>query len=178
MPETDFNKTDVSSTVKNHEEIMDMLTEIKEFEKRFPEYKIEEESRIDKIKAKTEIPQEKIKQKQKKKPFIFRIKLRSKSKVKKRKKERKPTTIKFRLTEEGNLVDVNKKKIKPKKKHAKFLNFKKLIKRKEKGDKKEKSKSEITSFKDKIVSSLGKISALKKVIPTKETEEEKTSTKE
>ena len=185
MREQGFNN-DISSSVKTHDEILELLEEIKEFEKRFPEINIDEKivptdellhEEIKPIPIKTEI-KKKEKKKKIKNPFS-RIKLRSRSEVQRIKHEKQITTIKLILDEQGNLINPDIRKSKPKKQRKSKLNIKNLInliKRKKEGKAAETTEGDKRFNLSKIKSIFGKVGKIKQVIPGKKTEkkEEKT----
>jgi len=190
MRDPDFDEN-VSSPVKTHEEILELIDEIKELENRFPEIKtdqrwitVEPEVIVPEQKPteiKTEI--EEYSKKEKKKLIKFRIKRRSHSEVQKIRRESKATTIKLRIDEEGNLVNTDIRKQKKGKEGKSKFNIKKLLRR-EKEKTVEGQEGETTETEDKkggiskIKNVFGGIGKLKNVIPgrkSKSEEPEKTS---
>lgn len=188
MREQGFNNN-ISSHAKTHEEILELLEEIKEFEKKFPEINIDE-----KIVNTDELLQEETKpipiktetkKKKKIKHPIFRIKLRSRSEVQRIKREKQITTIKLVLDEQGRLINPDIRKPKPKKQRKNRFNIKNLIKRKKEkeieakeGETTETTKKEKRFNLSKITGVIGKISKLKQVIPSKKTETKEEKNKE
>lgn len=183
MREQDFNNN-ISSPVKTHEEILELLDEIKEFEKKFPEINLDK--KIVTTEEIGEIPQEEvkpipikseIKKKEKKKHPLFRIKLRSRSEVQRIKREKQITTIKLILDEQGNLINPDIRKPKPKKHRKTRFNIKNLVKRKkekgEEGETTETVEKEKRFNISKITSVFSKISKIRQVIPSKKTETKK-----
>ena len=190
MRDPDFDEN-VSSPVKTHEEILELIDEIKELENRFPEIKtdqrwitVEPEVIVPEQKPteiKTEI--EEYSKKEKKKLIKFRIKRRSHSEVQKIRRESKATTIKLRIDEEGNLVNTDIRKQKKGKEGKSKFNIKKLLRR-EKEKTVEGQEGETTETEDKkggiskIKNVFGGIGKLKNVRPgrkSKSEEPEKTS---
>ena len=179
MREQGFNN-DISSSVKTHDEILELLEEIKEFEKIFHEINIDKKivptdellhEEIKPIPIKAEI-KKKEKKKKIKNPFS-RIKLRSRSEVQRIKHEKQITTIKLILDEQGNLINPDIRKFEPKKQRRSKLNIKSLvnlIKRKKEGETAETTEREKRFNLSKITGVFSKLGKIKQVIPSKKTE--------
>lgn len=171
-----------TSPARTHKEILQLLEEIKEFEKKFGEYDLEtievdeeiieveheEPKKEEPVPPVEEIKKPKLKEKLKK--------LKPKHDVKKEKLVT-PTTFKLRFNEEGKLENIDIKKFKSKPKTKRHLKL-----RKSKVEKKEKTEGEVkeeTSRLSKLKGGLSKLGRLKKAIPTKsKTSEEKEESKE
>ena len=188
MRETDFQQDQIEP-VKTHEEILQLIEEIKEIERSFDEIEIEEPLIQEWETLKPETTQEEVKiipikseieEGKKKKHALFRIKRRSRSEVKRIKREKQYATFKLRFDEQGNLVNLDFRKSKPKseKTKSKFklpINLKKLI-RKGKGESETTEESpagEKKGIGGKLKNVLGMVSKLKNAIPGrgKKTEE-------
>jgi len=174
MDETDLNQIDNSSITKTHEEILEMLEEIKEFEKKYGLYEIDkpiietnfseieyvnfEEIEPDLVIFK-EITEKKVKiiDRIKNLKFDFK-KLRKKDASEEIRLPKNPTTFKLRINEKGVLENIDFKKPQPKKKIRINLRRK---------DKKESSEGK--SRFGKIITGLNKI---KRIIPKRGKEEE------
>jgi hypothetical protein len=198
------NNNDISST-KTHEEIIQMIEEIKQIENNYPEFDITEEEQPEElIEVEEEIIEEFPPVDKELDKTGFKKWLDQK---KENKPDSKPATFKIRFDDSGELVnlDFRKPKVKPevKKKKAVKFNFKKLkgkFKRKgkkteeesegsgEKTEKPDESEEKIEKPKRKkeksskfsgLKSKLGGISKLKRVIPSKKKkDEEKEEVKE
>jgi len=186
MRESDFDQ-ETLSPVKSHEEILQLIQEIKEIEKEFDRIEVEEPlmeewktvtpdtiaEEAKPIPIKSEIEDGK-----KKKHALFRIKRRSRSEVKRIKREKRYATFKLRFDEQGNLVNLDFRKPKPKKAKGKFklpINLKKL-RRKDKGETEsteEAPAEEKKGIGGKLKGALGILGKLKNAIPGrgKKTEE-------
>ena len=184
MREQGFNN-DISSPVKTHEEILELLEEIKEFEERFPEINLDEkivsidevlQEEVKPIPIKTET--EKKEKKKRIKPPSLKVRLRSRSEVRRIKREKQITTIKLVLDEQGRLVNPDIRKTKPKKQRKTKFNIRNLIKRKKEPETKEGEKTETSEISEggkrfnlsKITGVFGKLGKIKQVIPGKKTE--------
>lgn len=176
MDESNLNQLDNTSITKTHEEILKMLEEIKEFEKRYGEFEIHEPIIeevptqpeyviFEEVKPELTIFKEieeikpKIIDKLKKEKIKFGRK-RKKETVKTIEKPITPTTFRLRLNEDGILENIDIKKPKPRQK-IKFSFRKK--------DKKESKGSEEKSKFSKLKSGLSKI---KRIIPIRKKGEE------
>jgi hypothetical protein len=151
-----ISRDDNLTFIKNHEEILSKLEEIKKFEHMFPAFLIEELKIIDDLIEVEPKPEEFIPFKELKEPAT-------------------PTVFRLRLTEDGKLENIDLKKPKPKKEIK--LNLKKLIPKKitrKKEPKDSDSKSKISMLKG----GLKIISKLKKVIPSRGTKEKETTESE
>jgi hypothetical protein len=176
MDETDLNQIDNTSITKTHEEILKMLEEIKEFEKKYGIYELEEtiiekESldfeyvKFEEIKPDLvyfkEVEEKKPNILDKIKKFKIDFKLfRKKEVTEKIQKPTNPTTFRLRVNQDGVLENIDIKKPQPKKKIR--LSFKR------KG-KKQSDSSEGKTKLSKITNVLGKI---KRIIPKRGKEEE------
>jgi hypothetical protein len=179
MDKEDLNQIDNSSITKTHEEILEMLEEIKEFEKKYGVYETEKPiidtkfSEVDYVQFEEIEPDLVIFKEitEKKSNFINRLKNLKIDFKKLRKKEapveiiipKNPTTFRLRINEKGVLENIDFKKPQPRKK------FKISLRRK---DKKEKEGLEGKSKFGKIITGLSKI---KRIIPKKGKEEESES---
>lgn len=188
MREPDYNNN-ISSPVKTHEEILELIEEIKEFENRFPDF--DRGGKWETIEPEITVTEQKpipIKteeyEKKSRKHIFFRIKRRSKSEVPKLKRERKATTIKLRIGEEGKLVNTDIRKTKPKKakEDKPKFNIRKILSRKKEETsetlREQKSEEDKRISLSKIKNIFGGIGKLKNVIPgrkSKTEEPEKTS---
>jgi hypothetical protein len=179
MNETDLNQIDNTSITKTHEEILEMLEEIKEFEKKYGV------SDRDEPIIETEIPEigyvkfEEIEPdlvifkeiKEKKQNFlnkIKKIKLDFKIFRKKETQEeihipKNPTIFRLRINEKGVLENIDFKKPQPRKK----LNI--SLRRKEKKDK------ESSEGKLKLGKLLNGLNKIKRIIPKRGKEEDSES---
>ncbi len=194
MEESDFKQDSNIYITKTHEEILKMLEEIKDFEKKYQGYdleKIEETEEFFEVENDLveffEVEEDTLKQfepvslkqdlikpilKNKiRKRRIFKVRIRRKPKIKKAKIETKtinPATFKIRFNENGELVNIDLKKPKLKPNSKKHLRIRKTkIKTEEKIENEDK-KSKIL----KLKAGLSKIGYLKKVIPHKKKKEE------
>ncbi|UCF49341.1 MAG: hypothetical protein JSU91_06215 [Thermoplasmatales archaeon] len=185
MNDPDLNRLNNSSITKTHEEILEMLEEIKEFEKKYGELGYEgsvigedltelEYVTFEEIEPELPIfneiePEllifkeiEKVKPKRIKK-IKFKInfdKFRKKGKIEKIDRPLKPTTFRLRINKEGKLENIDIKKPQPRKK----INIR--FRKKDKGE--AKSTEEKSKF-EKLKSGLFKI---KRLIPIGKKEEE------
>lgn len=196
MEESDF-KQDISIYVpKTHEEILKMLDEIKDFEKKYQEYdlkKIEEVEefieverdlvefidvekdtlkQIEPVPLKPDIIKPILKNKIRKRKK-YRVRIRRRPEIKKEKPVAKvitPATFKIRFNEGGELVNIDLRKSKLKPKSRKHLRIRKSkIKNEEKIENEGKKSKRL-----KLKGGLGKISYLKKAIPHRSKKEEET----
>jgi len=194
MDELDSEQDNTISFAKTHEEILEMIEEIKKLEKKFIGYDFEEtevefiavdedvvefieveEDKLEQFES-TPIEQETKKPGLKEKLKISRI-FKARPKVQKEDAEEKPitaATFKIRFNEAGELVNIDLKKPKSRPESKKRFDLKKImIRRKGKTEKKEKAEetekeAETTEKKSKISKlrgGLGKIGMLKKAIP-------------
>jgi hypothetical protein len=180
MDDKDFNQLNNSSITKTHEEIIEMLEEIKVFEKKYgilsPEESIIEKQQIDfeyvkfeEIKPDLVVFKEidekhSIFDKIKRFKIDFKI-FRKNESIEKIHPPKNPTTFRLRINKEGILENIDVKKPKPRKK-IKF-NFRK----------KDKKKSESSEEKSKFSKLINGLSKIKRIIPRKGTEEESESEK-
>ena len=188
MDELDSEQDDTISFAKTHEEILEMIEEIKKFEKKVIGHDFEEtevefievdedvvefvEVEEDKLEQFEPIP---IKEETKKPGLKEKLKInrifKSRSEVQKEKVEAKPitaATFKIRFDEAEELVNIDFKKPKPKPESKRRFDLKRLrIKRRRKTEKTEKETetSEKKSKFSKLNGGLGKIGKLKKAIP-------------
>lgn len=191
MDELDLELDNNISFVKKHEEILEMIEEIKIFEKKFIRHDFEEtelefieveedvlefiEVEEDKLEQFETTPMKKVKKKLKN----DRI-LNASSEVQKEKIQANPTmaaTFKIRFDDTGELVNIDFKKSKPKPESNRLLKFSKF--RINKNGINEKTETEIGNSKKKskflkLKVGLGKIGKLKKAIPTREKKEDET----
>lgn len=184
MDESNIDYSDTNSITKTHKEILEMLEEIKELEKKFGEFYIEEplvEEDLIEVEYETfeEIEPELIsfKEVEEKKPkFEEKIKKpKSKLKIKRKKdfaekieKPITPTTFRLRINKEGELENIDLKKPKPRSRRHIRIRFRK------KGQTESEVTEEISRL-AKLKSGLGKI---KRAIPTRREEEEETEESE
>jgi len=169
MRESNFEQV-LSEPVKTHEEILEMIEEIKEFEKRFDlqdfgEFStVEEWKEVEPDREFREIEQERwtevapeiteevksipikseteLEKDKKRKNILFRIKRRSSSEVHKLKREVKYATFKLRFDEQGDLVNTDLKKPKPKEKTKSKFKIPLKFRKKGKEEKTTESKEE------------------------------------
>jgi hypothetical protein len=203
MDELDSKQDNTISFAKTHEEILEMIEEIKKFEKKFIGHDFEETEvefiAVDKdVVEFIEVEENKleqfepisIKQETKKPGLKEKLKIskifKARPKVQKEEVEAKPitaATFKIRFNEAGELVNIDLKKPKPRPESKKRFDLKKImIIRKGKTEKKEKAEetekeAETTEKKSKISNlkgGLGKISLLKKAIPHRRKKKEET----
>ena len=143
---SDLNlRNDNSTSIKNHEEILTKLEEIKKIEKLFPAFVIEELQIIDDLIEVERKPEEFIPFKEPREPAT-------------------PTVFRLRFTEDGKLENIDLKKPKPKKEIIPTL---KKTKNKKKVEKKESKANDEESKISKLKNGLNKIGKLKKVIPSR-----------
>jgi hypothetical protein len=194
MRESNFEQAQFEP-VKTHEEILDMIEEIKEFERKFekqdfgetttiqewtefqPKQEFQESSRERWIEVNPEITEEKkhipikaeteFEKDKKKKNLLFRIKRRSSSEVRKLKREKKYATFKLRFDQKGDLVNVDLNKPKPKKEKtkSKFKNPFKLKRKRKEETKEESPKNEGKGIGSKLKGVFGNLGKLKNAIP-------------
>jgi len=194
------------SSYKTHEEILELIEEIKGFESLFSDFEIIEEIdqhedliefeyetsedistlpsfipveekpefiELETIEPETIEPE--IKTKRKKHPML-RIKFRTNSEVKKAQKEERnptPTIFKMRFNDEGQFINTDLKKTKPKKKKqgTKHFSIKRI--RKQKKTKLEQTSSEETEEKESKGSRFKRrLGKLKRVIPSRDKKKE------
>jgi hypothetical protein len=151
-----ISRDDNSTSIKNHEEILSKLEEIKKFEHLFPAFVIKELKIIDDLIEVEPRPEEFIPFKELREPAT-------------------PTVFRLRFTEDGKLENIDLKKPNPKKEikpNLKKLIPKKITRKKEQKDNDNKSKI------SKLKGGLTKISKLKKVIPSRGTKEKETTESE
>jgi len=167
MDESDLEYSDITSIRKAHKEILDMLEEIKDYEKKFVEFDLEE-PQVDKelIEVEYETFQEiepelvTFKEVEEKKPE-FEIK-RKKDVVKKIEKPITPTTFRLRINEEGNLENIDLKKSEPRSKRHFRIRFRK----------KDQIDSEDTEKKSRFAKLKSGLSKIRRAIPSKKEEKE------
>ena len=194
MGELDLKQESNIYETKTHEEILKMLEEIKDFEKKYQEYDLEQieeaeefievekdlvefiDVEKDTLKQIEPIPikhdaikpisKNKIRKKRK-----LKVRVRRRPEKKKAKPETKvitPATFKIRFNEGGQLVNIDLKKSKLKPKSRKHIRIRKSkIKNEEKTENEDK-KSKVL----KLKGGLGKIGYLKKAIPHRAKKEE------
>jgi len=156
------------SEIKGHSEILQIIDEIRGYEKNFMDFStevVEEvpdvEHDLIEVSHETVIPEDDLSESEKKNFSLFKKEKESKPNV--------PTTFKIGFNEKGELVNLDLKQPKPKKENEKSkskFNLKKLIPIKKKGEESAES-SESSSKVSKLKGGLGKLSKLKKVIPNK-----------
>ena len=176
MRESDFSQ-ETMPPAKSHEEILQLIQEIKDIEKNFDEIEIEEPliqeweavttDEAKPIPIKSEIDESKDK-----KRFSFRLKKRSRTEVKRLNIEKKYATFKIRFDEQDNLVNLDFRKPKPKSEKAKGkfklpMNLKKLRRKgKVEAETTEEAPSEEKKgIAGKIKGILGNIGKIKNAIP-------------
>lgn len=201
MDELDLKQDNTISFAKTHEEILEMIEEIKKFEKKFIGHDFEETEvefiAVDEdVVEFIEVEEDKLEQfepisigQETKKPGLKeKLKIskifKARTKVQKEEVEAKPitaATFKIRFNEAGELVNIDLKKPKPRPESKKRFNLKKIMiirrgKTEEKAEKTEKE-AETTEKKSKISNlkrGLGKIGILKKAIPHRRKKKEET----
>lgn len=182
MDESEINKLNNSSITKTHEEILEMLEEIKDLEKKYGVLDLEEPIIDNEISDFEYVRFEEVKSdivyfkeiEEKKPSFFDRIKkFNIKTNKFKKKEETKavqlpknPTTFRLRLNKEGILENIDIKKPQPKKKIKLSLRKK---------DKKETDSSEGKSKLSKLTNGLSKI---KRIIPKRGKEDSESSESE
>ena len=192
MDDLDLDKDNNIFVTKTHAEILEILEDIKEYEKKFQDIDlelftpdnelIEVEDQLEFIDLESEeqnfieIDNEKLDEfgldpkslikstKKTKKRIRFRSFKSKKNKIEEKKELISPTTFKLRLNKDGKLVNIDLKESSDKTKTPSFL--KKIIPIKGKKGK-EKGSSEKESKGSKIKGVFGKIGKLKKAIPNK-----------
>ncbi|KYK32006.1 MAG: hypothetical protein AYK22_00155 [Thermoplasmatales archaeon SG8-52-3] len=175
MDDADLNKITNTSITKTHEEILELLDEIKEFEKKYGEieettiecnipeneYVLFEEIEPDLVIFK-EIEEKKPEISKPSKKFKFNfIKKRKKFVTKKIEEPLKPTTFRLRINKEGVLENIDIKKPQSRKKLK--LNFRLR--------KKEGKESKPSDGESKLSKIINVISKIKRIIPKREKEE-------
>jgi len=145
-------KQDNSTYLKNHEEILSILEEVKQFEQRYPVFEIEEPTYNEELIEIEPKPDDFVPFKDPREPVT-------------------PTIFRLRFTEDGKLENIDMKKPKPKKETK--LRLKKII-TKNKADKKESKSNEGESKISRLKGRLNKISKLKRVIPSQSKTEKET----
>ncbi len=185
MNESDLNSLNKTSITKTHEEILEIIEEIKEFEKKYGEFETEDSIIGNELSELEYVTFEEIepdlvifKEIEEKKTDIinnkrkFKInfgKKRIKEEPDKIEKPISPTTFRLRINKEGILENIDIKKPKPRKKIKISLG------------KKDKEESENTEGKSKIAKLINGLSKIKRIIPKRgkeediETEETETS---
>jgi len=143
-------RDDNTISIKNHEQILAKLEEIKQFEQLFPAFIIEELQINDDLIEIEPKPEEFIPFEETREPAT-------------------PTVFRLRLTEDGKLENIDLKKPKPKKEIKPIL---KKINNKMRVEKKESKTKEAQSKISKLKDRLNKIGKLKKVIPSRRVKEE------
>ena len=139
-------KQDNQNFLKNHEEILSILEEIKKFEQRYPAFEFEEPTYNEEL---IEIEP---------KPEVF-------VPLEKTRGPAKPTVFRLRFTEDGKLENIDIKKPKSKK-TTKFSIFNKINIKKKKDQTESKSKEDESKI-SRLIGGLYKISKLKRVIPSR-----------
>ena len=182
MRETDFQQDDLG-LVKSHEEILQLIDEIKEIENNFDEIGVgepllQEWETVAPEEAKPIPIKSEIEESKEKKRSRFRLKKRSRLEVKRREREKHYATFKFRFDDDGNLanLDFRKPKPKPEKTKGKFkipIINKFIRKGKKEAEITEEAPSEKKGIAGKIKGALGGIGKIKNAIPgrKKKTEE-------
>ncbi len=177
MGKLNLEQSENSSDINIHDEIHDLFEEIKKMEKKFENFiinKVEIDEEL--INAETETLEEFLpvedKEEIKEQVFVDEVKnLEPKNKIKKEDigKSINPVTFRFRFNNEGKLenIDIKKRKLKIKSKKPFIL---KRIKFRKKEKTESKEVEEISKF-SKLKAGLAK---LKRVIPNKTIEVEKT----
>lgn len=190
MKESNLEQDGSASAVRSHEEIIELINEIKDFETRFPDIEFEEveiaeefiEVEPEPFEEFTPIPikseiKEKDRKVKRKKHKLFRIKSRTRAEAEQWRMKRKAATFKIRFDEKGELVNLDIKKPKPKKQKSegkKRFGLKKI--RRKKGEKTEETTEtkevEEGVKKPKIKGKLGKLGKLKRAIPSRSKKKE------
>jgi len=170
MDESDLNQLDNTSITKTHEEILKMLEEIKEFEKKYGEFELKKPTTIEyetfkEIKPELvffkEVEEKKYKILEKFKKFKTKFGKKVQREIPETfEKPITPTTFRLKINDEGKLENIDLRKPKPRQK-IKFSFRKK--------DKKESGESEKKSKFEKIKTVLSKV---KRIIPKRKKEEE------
>lgn len=189
---TDLNiaETEESNKVKTHEEIILMIKEIKEIEETYGPFEIidieesEELIDVDHDELKENDEQKTVKELNKRRFKIFKVDIKTEADILAKRAE-KSATFKVRFDEQGNLVNLDFKKPKPKKqtesKPGKLSGLKKLRKgKKGKGTaSSDEEKIKVKKSKgSKLKGKLGKVGKLKRAIPGKKSKKEKSEKKE
>jgi len=183
MRETDFQQDDLG-LVKSHEEILQLIDEIKEIENNFDEIEVgepllQEWKTVASEEAKPIPIKSEVEESKEKKRSRFRLRKRSRLEVKRIEREKRYATFKFRFDDDGNLVNLDFRKPKPKPEKAKekfkipIIN-KFIRKGKEKAEPTEETPNEEKKgIGGKIKGALGGIGKIKNAIPgrKKKTEE-------
>ena len=143
-------KEENSTSFKDHEEILAILEELKQFEQRYPAFQIEEPILNEELIEVEPKPEKFVPFKEPGAPAT-------------------PTVFRIRFTEDGKLENIDLKKPKPKKEFRFSL---KKIKSKKRVDKKESKSNAEKSKISKLKDGLKKIGKLKKVIPSRNKQEE------
>lgn len=161
---------DDGDRIKSHDEILDLVDNIKRFEEGFAEFELETVEEVKEelievdyksLEPQQGLPEPEIVDKPKKLKFL-------KKKVKPI-VEKPSATFRIRFNESGNLVNLDFKKPVPKpKKDKKKLSLKKILPGRKSKDKVESDSTKEKSSKvSKLKGGLGKIGKIKNVIPNK-----------
>ncbi len=170
-----MKKQDNSFSIKSHEEILELIDEIKEYELLVTDYELIQHEKVGEEIIEinhgesSELNPLPIKEKDNKN-FLKRI-------FKKDINKFKPATFKFRFDKDGSLIspDFIKYKSKPKNEISKKGILGKLKGlRKSKKEEKSKGKKEKKSKRGKLKGGVGKVGKLKRVIPNKGKKSEET----
>lgn len=167
MGESDF-RYEHATSVKTHEEIMSLIEEIKEMEKKFDEIRIDHET-------KEEIAEQKIVEELEEKPIPFKIEVEEPKKKfafklkrpKKATRQEQFATFRLRIDESGKLVNIDLRRSEPKEKGRFSFSLKGLIKRREKTNENREITEETKGIGSKLKTLLSKLGKLKSIIPGK-----------
>jgi len=189
MDESNPHKEGNSSLTLTHEEILELIEEIKELEKKYPGNNTEEPELKEFIEIEQEIPSEQVEfisvEEEPEKPGLIQgfkksqiLKNKPKLKSEVPKKDITPATFKIRVNDEGKLVNIDLKKSKVKSEAKKPINLKKFNIFKKKTKNKEKK-----SMVSRMKGGLRSVGKLKRVIPfrrelSEETDESETEEEE
>jgi hypothetical protein len=170
MGESELENDKGNDIFKTHKEILELIEEIKEFEKEYNITDIESEfiEVPDKLVEFLEVDSEEFKEVEETSKRRFKIKYQTRARIRKLREEQKkfdPTTFRIRFDDKGDLVNIDVKKAVTKPKKRK-------IKSDQKGDLESEEHVEIEEEEEKK-SRFGKIlSILRKSIPKREKQPE------
>ncbi len=175
MKSSDFEEIS-DSDIKNHSEILQIIDEIRVYEQNFVDFNSElVEDKKDIKKDLIEVDHEKnISEDDESIGELNNKKFSFLKKTKENEKTKVPTTFKIGFDEDGKLVNLDLKKPKPKKDDAsskKKFSVKSLLPKRKKENEETKDDGSKSS---KLKKGLGKLSKLKRVIPSKNKSSEET----
>jgi hypothetical protein len=175
MGESDLEKNDKISVTKSHKEILELIEKLKEIEREFGVNEFEnefvevKEDVVEFLEIEPVLKEEEVELKDFEEPIKkgrkIKVKYKTRHEVKKLKEKREAATFRIRFDNEGDLVNIDLHKVKPK-----FKNKKEKVKTKKKNKQIEKSNEK----EPKSSRFRRGLSVLKRSIPQKEekTEEE------